>query len=171
MAKKKKTTKKKTTHKKKMGAINHSPMERTAWLLTGGLAGALVKRTGDYLLTKQTVVTDPKKVELLNDLAMVGEIGLGITTAIIGKHPFVQGAGLGMFVDAGVSGLKRIGLPIAGIGEANRRLLDFPVRKELLNGINPDNRVAVGESVMRDQIGSSQLGGMNKAKRMQAGAM
>lgn len=86
---KKKTTKKKTG--KRMGAIAMKQDTTNALLMIGGaIAGVLVKRLGENALNAQTAVTiNPK-------LLFAGETLLGGIMVVMGKHPLVKGAGLGI---------------------------------------------------------------------------
>lgn len=86
---KKKTTKKKTG--KRMGAVAMKAETSNALMMIGGaIAGVLVKRLGENALNAQTAVTINPKV------LFAGETLLGGIMTVMGKHPFVKGAGLGI---------------------------------------------------------------------------
>jgi hypothetical protein len=164
----KKTKKKKGGGRRRMGSAgNRTQLENTVYMATGALVGALGQRFGIKLAQEQKVITDPKKVELMNDLITVGGLLAGAAAVVWAPHPFLKGLGIGVGVQAALDGAKRLGVPIAGVGLVDRRTLQFPDRREL-NGLDDMRKTNIGNAPRAThQLGLARtsIGALTRAKR------
>jgi hypothetical protein len=158
-----------------MGGISKDSQEKILRGL-GVAAGIFAKKFGDYAISKQTVVTDPKKIELIKDVTMGVEVIGGAALAFFVDHPFVEGAGMGLSGTALWDALKRVGIPLPSVGEVDRRTLVFPNQNRPgFNGIEANRKNALGQGqpgYNRGTVGRMNVGNaLTRARKYSAASM